>query len=58
MLSGSFGGLGSAESVKVAGRSSAPVWWRLFAEADDVGAGGGEHVLDVGFGQAVVAAVA
>jgi hypothetical protein len=31
---------------------------RVLAEADDVGADGGEDVLDVGFGQSAVSAVA
>jgi len=32
--------------------------WVILAESDDVRARGSEHVLDVGFGQALVAAVA
>jgi hypothetical protein len=53
-----------ARSGRVAGMGSGSVlpwwcaaWWEAFAESDDVGAGGGEDVLDVGLCHAVVAAV-
>jgi hypothetical protein len=61
MLLAIFGGLGNGrlaltKPLEVADRS---VWpqRRVFAEPDEVGARGGEDVLDVGLGQAVVAAV-
>lgn len=39
-------------------RPRVPIGYRLLAKADDVGSGGGQDVLHVSLGQAVVAAVA
>ncbi|WP_263407996.1 MULTISPECIES: hypothetical protein [unclassified Streptomyces] len=51
-----------ADSLEVARRSRLAGWgragWEALAEADDVGSGGCQHVLEVSLGQASVAAAA